>query len=97
MLELKHRFYLETPLGTALCWAASAGDTVEVALIFHTWQVETNEHWSWANPDVRICGSTTARRHDDHTPIHLSEERIEFLKPHIARHRHSPFYDRVVN
>ena len=97
MIELRRRFYLDTPLGPAVCWAVNADEAVEFAVIFHTFQLETHEHWSWSNADVRIGGSTTARRHDEHSPIFLSDQRIEFLAPHIARHRQSPFYSKVVN
>jgi hypothetical protein len=95
MRELRRRFYLNTPLGAALCWAVSAADAVEVAMVFHTWQLETNEPWSWANPDVRIAGSNSARRPDISSPIYLSEDRIEFLLPHIKRHTRSPFFWKV--
>lgn len=97
MIELAHQFILNTPLGPALCWAVTPSDTVERFTIFHTWQLETKEPWDWSGPDVRIAGSTTARRDDDGSPIHLTEARIDFLLPHIARHRKSPFYSRVVN
>lgn len=97
MMELRRQFLVNTPLGVALVWAVTDKDTVELGMLFHTFQLETGEPWSWRNPDVRICGSNSARRHDDHTPIHLTPERLEFLKPHIARHRRSPFYSKVVN
>lgn len=95
MIELRRRFVLNTPLGPALCWGVTTRDTVEVAMLFHVWQTETNEPWNWANPDVRIAGSNSARRHDAGTPIYLSEERIAFLLPHILRHTQSPFYWKV--
>lgn len=95
MHVLRRRFYLETPLGPALCWATTDDEHQEIGLWFHTWQLETKEPWSWMNPDVRIGGSQTMRRSDTHSPIHLSDERLEFLRPHILRHTLSPFYSKV--
>lgn len=96
-MELREKFYLHTPLGLAQCYAITLKNAVEVAVIFHTWQLETKEPWSWANPDVRIASSATARRDDEHTPIYLSPKRLKDMGPHILRHKLSPFYDRVPN
>lgn len=95
MTELKQRFIVNTPLGPALVWAISADHTVEFAMLFHTFQLETNEPWSWTNPDVRLAGSQSARRADWSTPIHISPERLADLMPHIRRHTQSPFYWQV--
>jgi hypothetical protein len=89
------RFFVNTPLGTALVWAVSDEDTVELGMRFHTWQIETKEPWTWSNSHVRIGGSITARRGDWHTPIHVSDDMLEMLIPHIRRHKQSPFYWKV--
>lgn len=95
MRELRRRFIVNTPLGPALVWAISAADTVELGMIFHTFQLETKEPWNWSNQDVRIAGSTSARRADWASLIHLSEERVAFLMPAIRRHTQSQFYWKV--
>lgn len=95
MFQPVQKFILNTPLGPAVCWAVDPDDTVELGLRFYTWQMETNEHWTWRNPEVRLAGSVTAARPDTSSPIHLSEDMLEFLLPHIRRHHMSPFYWKV--
>ena len=93
--ELKSRYYVYTPLGLALCVGWKHGQTEEQYLLHICYQLETKEQWTWPNSEVRICGSNTAKRDDTHSPIYLNEERLEFLLPHIRRHRNSPFYNQV--
>jgi hypothetical protein len=93
--ELKQRFYVYTPLGVALCVGYIFGRTEEQYLLHVCWQLETKEQWTWANSEVRLCGSNTAKRDDYHSPIHLGDDRLEFLLPHIKRHKDSPFYWKV--
>jgi len=95
VLRDSEKFIVYTPLGPALCWAVTDDATVERFMIFHTWQLETKEPWSWTNPDVRIAGSNSGRRDDIHSSIYLTPERVEFLAPHIRRHKASPFYTKI--
>lgn len=93
---LQQWLWMETPLGPALCWAVIPDGAVETAVIFGVWQDDTKESWWWPNPQVRVMETVTGQRDANRSPIHLSEEEIGMLTPHIMRHPSSQFYWRVV-
>jgi hypothetical protein len=95
MFQPVQKFIVNTPLGPAVCWGVDPDDTVELGLRFFTWQIETGESWTWRAAEVRIGGSVSAARSDVTSPIHVSDDMLEMLIPHIRRHTLSPFYWKV--
>lgn len=87
--------YLETPLGPAEAHWLAVPEADETPAHFGVFQCETKENWWWPNDQVRIRASASASRGDSRSPIHLSPERLSALRPHILRHKKSPFYEFV--
>jgi hypothetical protein len=90
LIRLDPFMFLLTPLGVAEAHFLLA-ETSEVPYQWGCFQCETKENWWWPNDQVRIIESVSASRSAAHSPIHLSDEKLETLKPHIARHFYSPF------
>lgn len=88
-------FYLFTPLGPAEAHFVWGSATYEVPVSWGCFMCETKENWWWPNTQVRLCESITAMRSDQHSPIYVSDELLETLRPHILRHKKSPFYERM--
>ena len=95
ILELRTRFYVDTPLGAAEAFFLDGADTVERTCLVGVFQCETKEFWWWPNHLVRLSHSVSANRNEAQSPIHLSEELLATLSPHILRHAGSPFHWRV--
>lgn len=85
--------YLLTPLGKAEAHFLWNSDSFEVSASYGCFMDETKENWWWPNTQVRLCESITAERSREHTDFHLSDALLETLRPHILRHRKSPFYE----
>lgn len=86
---------LLTPLGIAEAHFIWVRPSFEVPVNFGCFQRETKENWWWNNQQVRLCESISLGRPGNHSDIFLSDEMLEELKPHILRHKGSPFYDKM--
>lgn len=93
LIRLDPFMYLLTPLGVAEAHFLRV-ETSEVPYQWGCFQCETKENWWWPNDQVRIVESISAGRSAVHSPIHLDPNILETLKPHIARHFHSPFQEK---
>lgn len=96
ILELKKTFFVNTPLGTAEAFFLESDvGLVERPVLVGVFQCETKEFWWWPNNQVRLCHSISAMRSLEQSPIHLSDDMMDTLKPHILRHTESPFHYRL--
>lgn len=93
LIRLTPILYLMTPLGLAEAHFLQVHESAEVAAVWGTFIIETKENWFWPNHQVRLCESFTADRGGAYTPFHLSADMLKTLKPHIRRHKGSPFYE----
>lgn len=82
---------LLTPLGEAEAHFISC-DGLELPAMWGVFQCETLENWFWPNNQVRLMRSISANRHATASLIYLSSDAIDSLRPHILRHKLSPFY-----
>lgn len=87
--------YLYTPLGEAEAYWIQVPEDGDTYAFFVCFQKETKECWVWPNPHVRLVDSISSMRGKDHSPIHISDSLFETMKPHILRHKKSPFYERA--
>lgn len=88
---------LITPLGIAEAHFLWVRPSFEVPVNFGCFQRETKENWWWDNKVVRLCESISAGRSGNHSPIFLSDDLFDELRPHILRHKQSPFYKRAAS
>lgn len=95
LVRITPHLYLFTPLGPAEAHWLVCSDTFEVSINYGCFIIETKENWWWPNTQVRLCESITAGRDDQHSPIYISDELFQTLRPHILRHNKSPFYKRA--
>jgi hypothetical protein len=97
IIELRDRFYVDTPLGDAEAFFLDNTHTVERTCLVGVFQCETKEFWWWPNHLVRLSHSVSANRNGKQSPIYLNDEMLETLAPHIQRHVHSPFHWRTTD
>jgi len=95
LIRLVPHMLLLTPLGVAEAHFLEISGDVETNAFWLCFQVETKEQWEWPAPLVRLCGSISGMRTNSHSPIMVSDEYLETLRPHVLRHKKSPFYGRV--
>jgi hypothetical protein len=95
LVRIQPFIYFLTPLGEAEAHFLANSETFEVPITYGCFMLETKENWWWPNTQVRLCESVSALRSSAHSPIHLPDDLFEELKPHILRHKRSPFYERA--
>lgn len=95
IIRLTPHLYLMTPLGKAEAHFVRDDDTLETPAIFGCFQCETKESWWWSQQHVRLCESISGARAGSHSPIMLSSDMLESLRPHILRHKESPFHGAI--
>jgi hypothetical protein len=95
LIRLIPHMYVVTPFGIAEAHFYESPESFEVNAVWTCFQVETKENWLWPSPLVRICESISGMRDDEYTSFAVSEEYFEMLRPHILRHRRSPFFERA--
>jgi hypothetical protein len=96
LIRIEPHIFVMTPLGRAEAHFLLSPDNVEVYAEWCCFQSETKENWWWPAPMVRLCSSITGIRDGEHSDIIVSDEYLETLRPHILRHKESPFYDRCM-
>lgn len=97
LIRLEPCIYLFTPLGVAEAHFLESPEGSETNAMWTCFQVETKECWQWPNPLIRLCESISAIRSIEHSPIEIADDYFETLRPHILRHKQSPFYERATS
>jgi hypothetical protein len=96
LIRLTPPIFLITPLGDAEAYFLQAPLSNDTYVYWGVFIKETKENWWFDNTVVRICESVTARRSGEHSEIYISDGLFETLRPHIIRHKKSPFYLRAL-
>lgn len=91
LLRLDPPIYLLTPLGDAEAHFLQVPEGFETSSVWGCFQCETKENWWWPNQQVRLLGSLTAMRSKDVSDIFVPQDLLDDLRPHILRHKLSPF------
>lgn len=95
LVRLVPHMYLVTPFGVAEAHFFDTPEGFETNAVWCCFQVETKENWLWPSPLVRLCESISGMRDGDYSPFQVSDTYFEELRPHILRHKDSPFYERA--
>jgi hypothetical protein len=96
LVRIVPHMYVFTPFGVAEAHFLEVPKGFETNSVWTCFQVETKECWQWPNPMIRICESISGMRSGEYSPFMISDEYFATLRPHILRHKHSPFYKRAV-
>jgi hypothetical protein len=89
LVQLQVPLYVVTPHGPAVAHLIYHNGADH--WLFGVFQEETGECWFFPNYEIRLAKNLSEERHAL-TPIVLSRERLEALRPHILRHSQSPLY-----
>jgi len=76
-----------TPFGHALAYFIWGDDRL---VWYGCFQHETGENWWWLNNHVRLVPSMSDEQHQM-SPITISRQMYEKLKPHFARYSYTPY------